>query len=99
MSKPSKQTLDQIQIYNGDELNVDLWYPDTPNPEYSKIVVGLVDVRAADDIRISYDKGRDGWSIEQASKFSWESGDAECDCDWQEVAFVQAWGREEPTDE
>jgi gentisate 1,2-dioxygenase len=53
-----------------------------------------MDVRAADSIRISYDHERDGWKIEQASTFEWEANDTVCDPDWQEVAFVQAWGRE-----
>ena len=78
----------------GDELHIDLWYPDTPDSEVKKIVVGLMDVRAADSISISYDKGRDGWKIEQASAFQWEADDKVCDPDWQEVAFIQAWARE-----
>lgn len=78
----------------GDELHIDLWYPDVPDTEIRRFVIGLVDVRAADDIRVSYDKERDGWKIEQASTFSWDAGDEVCDPDWQEVAFVKAWARE-----
>lgn len=78
---------------------VDLWYPGTDgDDEYEKIQhieVGLVDVRAADSIRIHYDFDRDGYSIEQASKFSWEAGDEVCDSGWKEVAFVKAWARDE----
>jgi hypothetical protein len=82
----------------GDELHIDLWYPGVPDTTIKKFVIGLVDVRAADDIRISYDKARDGWKIEQASIFEWDADDEVCDPDWQEVAFIQAWGRErEPT--
>ena len=55
--------------------------------------MSLTDVRAADDIRISYDYDRDGWVIEQASIFEWDGDDEECDEDWQEVAFVKAWAR------
>jgi len=73
-----------------DELHIDLWYPD--NSKIKKIVIGLVDVRSADSIRISYDKKRDGWKIEQASKFEWDSNDEICDPDWREVVFIQAWG-------
>jgi hypothetical protein len=51
-------------------------------------------VRAADDIRIHYDFERDGYVIEQASTFTWSIDDEECDPDWQEVAFIQAWARE-----
>lgn len=78
----------------GDELHIDLWYPDVPNSDVSKLVIGLMDVRAADDIRVSYDKDRDGWKIEQASIFEWDADDKVCDPDWQEVAFIQAWARE-----
>jgi hypothetical protein len=78
----------------GDELHIDLWYPDVPDTRVRKFVIGLMDVRAADDIRVSYDKERDGWKIEQASKFEWDGDDEVCDPDWQEVSFVQAWGRE-----
>lgn len=56
--------------------------------------VGLCDVRAADSIRISYDFERDGYKIEQASKFSWDADDEKCDPDWQEVFFVKAWARQ-----
>jgi len=55
--------------------------------------LGLSHLRAADDLRISYSSERDGWVIEQASKFEWEDGE-DLDEDWQEVAFVQAWARE-----
>lgn len=78
----------------GDELHIDLWYPDVPNSDVSKLVIGLMDVRASDDIRVSYDKDRDGWKIEQASIFEWDADDKVCDPDWQEVAFIQAWARE-----
>ena len=59
------------------------------------IQVGLEDVRSADDIRVSYDFDRDGWVVEQASRFEWDADDTVCDPDWAEVSFVQAWAREE----
>lgn len=77
-----------------DEFHINLWYPDVPDATIRKFVIGLVDVRAADSIRVSYDKQRDGWKIEQASTFEWDGDDKDCDPDWQEVAFVQAWARE-----
>jgi len=79
-------------------FSVDLWYPrnraprDTDQPVV--VEIGLIDVRAADSIRIDYDFDRDGYVIKQASVFSWEISDTVCDGDWQEVAFVQSWGRE-----
>lgn len=78
---------------DGTTRQLDLWYPRVEgNPQF--VELGLIDVRAADSIRISYDFERDGWKIEQASTFEWEADDKVCDPDWQEVAFVQAWGRE-----
>lgn len=79
-------------VRRGDTVMVDLFYPRCDDCPKS-ITVTLMDVRAADDIRISYDYERDGWKIEQASKFEFPADDEVCDPDWQEVAFVQAWGR------
>lgn len=79
---------------HGDELHIDLWYPRNESSEVKSLVIGLMDVRAADNIRVSYDFDRDGWKIEQASVFSWDADDEVCDSDWQEVAFVKAFGRE-----
>ena len=72
---------------------VELFYPrNEGQPKYLQL--SLMEVRAADDIRISYDFERDGWVIEQASIFEWLPGDTVCDPDWAEVAFVRAWARE-----
>ncbi len=81
----------------GDTASIDLWYPRVDGA-VQHIEVGLVDVRAADSIRITYDFERDGYSIQQASRFAFICGDPTCDPDWQEVAFVEAWARQE-TDE
>jgi hypothetical protein len=78
----------------GGTCYADLYYPDTPDAIVRRFEIGLMDVRAADSIRVSYDKERDGWKIEQASTFEWEADDRVCDPDWQEVAFVKAWARE-----
>ena len=86
-------TIEEAEIH-GDTLHVDLWYPRVEDNPVDKIQVGLIDVRAADDIRIGYDFDRDGWVVEQASTFEWEADDKVCDEDWQEVAFIEAWGRE-----
>lgn len=82
-----------------DTATVELWYPRQNKIKY--IEIDLQDVRAADNIRISYDFLRDGWKIEQASTFSWDVDDEVCDRDWQEVTFIKAWGREKqsPIDE
>ncbi len=75
-------------------IHLDLWYPDVEgNARYLQL--GLMDVRAADDIRISYDKKRDGWLIEQDSV---RDDDTRTGADddpyeaWLEVAFIPAWG-------
>ena len=94
---PSVDYKDQWDVtdvcVNGDTASLELWYPGIRDVKFLKI--GLMDVRAADDIRVSYDFERDGWKIEQASRFSWTCEDDACDPDWQEVAFVQAWARKE----
>jgi hypothetical protein len=74
-----------------DTLHLDLWYPRLEG-NIKNIEVGLMDVRAADNIRISYDFQRDGWKIEQASKFEWDGSDLVCDPDWQEVSFIKEMG-------
>lgn len=75
-------------------LVVDIEYPRNDEHRINTIEIGICDVRAADNIRITYDFDRDGWSIQQASTFEWNIDDSVCDQDWQEVAFVQAWARE-----
>lgn len=84
--------LDPEVTKRGDTLAVKLMYP--RNNDVQKVQIGLCDVRAADSILVEYDFERDGWSIKQASTFSWAADDEKMDPDWQEVAFVQAWGRE-----
>jgi hypothetical protein len=85
--------LDDRSIESPREIpEVGLWYPRHDGcARYLEVC--LMDVRAADNLRISYDFDRDGWVIEQASIFRWEENDGECDPDWQEVCFVRAWGR------
>jgi hypothetical protein len=76
---------------DGTTRQLNLWYPRVAeNPKF--VELGLIDVRAADSICISYDFERDGWKIEQASVFEWAADDKVCDPGWKEVAFVQAWG-------
>ena len=81
---------------HGEVLTVTLWYPRNDDSDVKVIEVDLMDVRAADSIRITYDFDRDGWSILQASIFEWDVDDEECDADWQEVAFIKSWAREKP---
>lgn len=82
--------------YKPDTILVDLWYPRNEGMR-DKIEIGLMDVRASDGIRVSYDFDRDGWIIEQGSVWAW-GPEEKTDCDWQEVAFLKSWAREGKTD-
>ncbi len=77
-------------LFEGDTCVVDVWYPRSPGA-IKYVQVGLVDVRAADSIRINYDFMRDGWVIEQASISKWAPDDEVCDPGWKETAFLPAW--------
>ena len=103
MTEPSKTITPPLDDYTtglrvqqrGEVVVVDMLYP--RNEGHPKIVeVGIECVRAADSIRVTYDFKRDGYAILQASTFEWSGDDSVCDADWQEVAFIQAWGREKP---
>jgi hypothetical protein len=73
-------------------LNVELCYPRNDELRVNTVEVGLMDVRAADSIRVTYDFHRDGWSVLQAA--GWNRDQSAGDVmDWQEVAFVRAWAR------
>lgn len=92
-----KENFEEIKenmvLVDDETIGIDLLYP-TLLEHIKYIEVGLSCVRAADNIRISYDYFRDGWKIEQASIFEWEIDDKICDHDWKEVAFVKAWQRD-----
>jgi len=84
-------------VRHGDTLSVTLTYPPMGQDDEGKMRYVEVDqesVRASDSIRVHYDYERDGWSIEQASVFSWKTGDKVMDQGWAEVAFVPAWARD-----
>lgn len=70
-------------------LCVEMFYPrqeDEPNC----VEIDLIDVRASDGIRVRYDFERDGWVIEQPTKFEWKV-DEQVDFGWKESAFVPSW--------
>lgn len=74
---------------------INWFYPQIYEDEKTDYLeINMLQVRASDSIRIHYDAKRDGWAIEQAAYFAWDVKDPDCDPDWQEVAFVQAWARE-----
>jgi hypothetical protein len=93
-SERNKSTiLENAQVRSDGTLVLDLWYPGL-DESIGALEVGLMDVRAADSIRIRYDFERNGWSVLQASVFEWAADDTALDSDWQEVAFVPAWARQ-----
>lgn len=82
----SEYILDEAR-QDGDSLRLDLFYPRSEG-NIKHFIIGLVDVRAANSIRVSYDFERDGWKIERPTKFEWDVNDSVCDPEWKEVAFV-----------
>lgn len=72
-----------------DTIFVELWYP--RSREIKHVEIDLVDVRASDGIRVTYDFDRDGWSVQQPTRLSWPAEDKVCDPGWKEVAFVRSW--------
>ena len=93
MSKKPQMESTGVRFYE-DTAHVDLWYPRSRGIGF--VEVGLVDVRAADSVRLSYDFDRDGWRIEQREGI--DRGGCIEDGDWVEVAFLRAWAltRDEP---
>lgn len=90
--------VDNIEIWNSaiepNVLNCDIFYPKVRSVnKIDTIQIGLVDVRAADDIQIHYDYDRDGWVVRQSRDFhpkidEHSAGLAE---EWFEAAFIPAW--------
>lgn len=81
-------------------IHVDLMYPRNDDG-VSTVTVGLVDIRAADDLTIRYDFKRDGYSITREVTRDGD-GFMEATGEWREVAFVPAWTEEDaprPLDE
>ena len=73
-----------------DITHIALAYPRDSN--IKRIQIGLLDVRAADDIQIEYDYDRDGWIIKQ-DEYESRDGIIYAVLDWKEVAFIPAWSR------
>ena len=79
-------------VIRGNRLCLDLYYPRSENT-VQIVELGLMDVRAADPIQISYDFDRDGYVIKQMAHI--DRGDWMEEMDgWKEVAFIKAWGRD-----
>lgn len=57
-----RHNVDTMNVMGVEEISVDLWYPRVEE-RYKTINISLMDVRAANDIKVSYDFDRDGWVI------------------------------------
>jgi hypothetical protein len=80
-------------------MRVELFYPRVEDSEFDTVEIELIDVRAADSIRVRYDFERNGWAILQASIFEWSTDDEECDEGWTEVAFTPAFALQKDEEE
>ena len=69
--------------------DAELWYPRNPGNR-DVVHVSLIDVRAADDLIISYDFDRDGWRIGM-DRTRYTPGLMEVVTENEEVAFIPAW--------
>ena len=70
--------------------DAELWYPRNPGNR-DVVHVSLIDVRAADNLIISYDFERDGWRIGMDLTRDDDSGIIQVVKENQEVAFIPAW--------
>lgn len=77
----------------GDTLNVELFYPGV-DENTSKVRLGLMHVRAVDDLLIEFDFDRNGWSIKQ-EPVVYDGGCMDVVGEPEEVAFVDAWNEKE----
>lgn len=72
--------------------NIGWVYPEIYDKHHrDAIVIELCHTRSANMIRIEFDSERDGYIIQQPTRFSWSIDDDVCDQEWKEVAFIHAW--------
>lgn len=74
---------------DGKTVHAELWYPRNADST-DAVQVGLVDIRAADDLVIRYNFDRDGWVIHQDRVVQRDWGMEVVD-EAVEVAFIPAW--------
>lgn len=97
MSAPD---LKHIINRRGDVVEVDLHYPRVEGNDQA-IEINLMDVRAADNIRVTYDHDRDGWVI---SMLRTQAHDDQGNAyvveppTWVEQAFIEAQAAMLPLD-
>ena len=76
--------------YPSGRMVLQLWYPRTDEAQ-RHVEVELIDTRANDGLRLSFDFDRDGWAIEQPLG---GAEDEEGETIWVEVFFARGWGLE-----
>lgn len=54
----------------------------------ASVIVGASLVRCVNDLKITFDFERNGWSISRATVFNWSIDDEECDPCWKEDCFI-----------
>ena len=81
------------KLETNESCSVDLWYPniDPDRGPLPRIKIGLMHVRAADDITVEFDGERNGWVIRMDRTREHEGGVGETIEEKVEVAFVPAW--------
>ena len=92
-------------VKSDDTVSVDLVYPPRTEADNAArrcryVEIGLECVRASDGFRVHYDFERDGWCVEQQSKFSWTAEEDHAsggnpDRGWKETGFIQSWAADE----
>ena len=70
-------------------------YPEIYQPnKRDSITIELYHTRSANNLHIEFDAERDGYVIQQQTRFTWSLNDPICDPEWKEVAFIKAWEAE-----
>ena len=83
----TRHEVNTIDVLDVDEIAVDLWYPKVEN-RYKSIRISLMDVRAANDIVVSYDFERDGWVV-MSDLTDPRSSDEYTDEEWDALPEVE----------
>lgn len=98
-----KLELENIHIARHQEdenvVDVSLYYP--RNSPINTVELDLVEVRAADQVRVHYDFERNGWVMSQPRQYyvPIEDESFDLEVEWIESAFCPAWQYELTEDE
>lgn len=91
---PFKNQADITDVaVSGETASVDFWYCRSEGA-VRFLEIGLMDVRAADGIRVHYDFDRDGFVVCQPKPIIEsidKSGTINCGEEWVEVGFFASW--------